>query len=332
VVLLPDVAYFALAFAELLLIAAIGLVVGKLIHKSILFAGRKLASSTKTTLDDLVLASIEGPLEVGSVLLILYVLSAYFEKLDFVRDAITAYSLAGLIILAAYAISEILGALLRWYYVEGKTESKLKVDVTLLPFARKVTRITIIFVGITMALSVIGFDVSGLLAVASVTALILGLASQETLGNVFAGIALQLDRQYSYGDYVRFVNGDVARLKKIGLRSTRLDDLGGNTIVISNSELAKQRVTNLSRPTQEETATFSFEMPFSKTSKFEKHITSAINASKISGLAGGCETLIEKLGKETATVIVEVKISDYAAMKKLRDYANRKAMEFLQKK
>lgn len=330
-VFLVDFGYVVLSLVELLFLAAIGLVVGKLIHKSVLFAGRKLAASTKTTLDDLVLVSVEGPLSAAGVLLVVYALSPFFDKLDFVRGVIASYSLAGIVILAAYAASEIIGAVLRWYYVEGKMESRIKVDVTLLPFARKVTRLAILFAGVTSALAIVGFDVSGLLAVASVTALVLGLASQETLANVFAGIALQLDRQYSYDDYVQFTNGDVAKLKKIGLRSTRLDDLNGSTIIISNSELAKQRVTNLSRPTQEGVVTLSFEMPFAKASKFEEHIKKSVKAAKETGVKNACRTTVEKLGKETAIINVEVKIADYSDVKKARDYVNRKAMEFMQK-
>ena len=198
----------------------------------------------------------------------------------------------------------------------------------------KVTSIAIMCVGIAAALAVIGFDISGVIAVASVTSLILGLASQETLANIFAGLALQLDRQFVYGEHLRFTTGEVARLQKIGVRSSRLEDGNGSIMVISNSELAKQRLTNLSRPGQSFKSNLQVELPLRRGAfgKFEKFITAEVKASKIAGLkADSCTVTLEKVGPASVTAIVSFWVEGYPSFGPAKDFINRRTLEFIEK-
>ncbi|MFA6489648.1 MAG: mechanosensitive ion channel family protein [Candidatus Micrarchaeia archaeon] len=235
---------------HIVLLFAISVVVGRIAGPIFTRILEFLSGKTSSTLDDRVIAAIKAPAESFFFLIVFYFLIHSFPELAAAAAFLEGYTYAILVVIATFMLSEASGAAIRWYYEEGaqQSRSRIKVDLSLLPLVRKVTKIAIYIIGLMVALSATGFDITGLLAVTSIAGVILGLASQETLGNVFAGIALQIDRPYHYGDYLRLPSGEIAVIRKIGMRTTRLEDIASNTIIISNSEFAKLRVTNLSLP------------------------------------------------------------------------------------
>lgn len=108
----------------------------------------------------------------------------------------------------------------------------------------------VIYLGV--ALSIIGFvfgvPVGTLVATSGIVAIIFGLALQNTLGDVFSGIALTLGRAYAIGDWIQLTDGTEGRVVETNWRSTNLLTGGYNVVVVPNSILARQGVTNLSRP------------------------------------------------------------------------------------
>ena len=107
-----------------------------------------------------------------------------------------------------------------------------------------------IYLGV--ALSVMGFvfglPIATLVTTSGVVALILGLALQNTLGDVFSGIALTLGKAYAIGDWVQLSDGTAGRVTETNWRSTNLLTGLNNIVVLPNSLLAKQSLTSLSRP------------------------------------------------------------------------------------
>lgn len=261
------------------------IIVGKIAGPIVTRILEAVAGKTKSTLDDRIIAAVKGPVESFFFIIVFYFLLHNFTELAAAATLLERYTYAILIVIATYTASEASGAVIRWYYDEGHKLRKMGVDLSLLPLVRKVTKIAIYIVGLTVALSATGFDVTGLIAATTIAGLILGLASQETLANIFAGIALQLDRPYRYGDYLRLPSGETAIIRKIGMRTTKLEDLYHNTIIASNSEFAKMRVTNLSLPDEVSLVPVSAEVPLSTDiAKLDGAITRAFSAEKPEGL------------------------------------------------
>lgn len=103
-----------------------------------------------------------------------------------------------------------------------------------------------------VALSILGFvfgaPVGTLVATSGVVAVILGLALQNTLGDVFSGIALTLGRSHAIGDWIVLSDGTEGRVVETNWRATNLLTGAHNLVVLPNSLLAKLSLTNLSRP------------------------------------------------------------------------------------
>lgn len=295
---------------ELVFLTVFGFVAGKLAHKTLVAISKAVVGKTKTVLDDLILEYVESPLNLFSIFLVIYLTSLYVAEFNDLKQYVASYAVAVLIVITSYLVSQMVGAVLKWYYVEGQNKRKL-MDVTLLPFIRKLSSVLIMVVGISIALSTLGFDVSSIFTFTAVIALLLGLASQETLANIFAGLALQLDRPYTYGDYLKFQTGEVVKLQKIGLRSTKFLDLNGDLMVVSNSEFAKQRVLNLSEPSENFNVQIPVEVPLKTSeSKVKEVISSEIKKHK-DVFRGTPVFFIDKISKDAYTVLVQVELVDF---------------------
>lgn len=99
-------------------------------------------------------------------------------------------------------------------------------------------------VGAYMILLAWGIDPIGWIATAGIAAVALGLAAQDTLGNLFGGIQILADAPYKLGDYIVLETQERGRVTRIGLRSTRLlteDDIEVN---VPNSVIARSKVVN----------------------------------------------------------------------------------------
>lgn len=93
---------------------------------------------------------------------------------------------------------------------------------------------------------VLGVDLTGILATSAIITAVLAFAMQDTLGNVLAGLAIQLDNSVRVGDWIQ-VDSLSGRVTDIRWRSTTLETRDWATVVIPNSALMKARFTILGR-------------------------------------------------------------------------------------
>lgn len=91
-----------------------------------------------------------------------------------------------------------------------------------------------------------GYNVTGLVATSAVLTAVIGLALQDTLGNIVGGLALQTDDSINVGDWIRFADRE-GRVTEVRWRYTALQTRDWETIFIPNSQLVKDRVTVLGR-------------------------------------------------------------------------------------
>ena len=99
--------------------------------------------------------------------------------------------------------------------------------------------------------------IRGLLATSGVIAIVLGLALQSTLSDVFSGIAVGLERPYKAGDLIWVEGGIEGHVIQVNWRSTQIATGDGNVAVVPNSVIAKARLVNRSTPTAVRSVTVS---------------------------------------------------------------------------
>lgn len=85
------------------------------------------------------------------------------------------------------------------------------------------------------------------LTTSAVGAVVIGFALQDTLGNAFAGLAIQIDRPYRLGDWIQ-VGAFEGFVTQITWRATKLRTKWGNFVVVPNNIISKEAITNYSEP------------------------------------------------------------------------------------
>ncbi|MET3521877.1 mechanosensitive ion channel family protein [Mesorhizobium abyssinicae] len=108
----------------------------------------------------------------------------------------------------------------------------------------------IVYVGVLLSILafVFGVPVGAVMATSGVFAIVLGLALQNTLSDVFSGIALNLGRPYVLGDWILLSDGTEGRVVETDWRSTHLLTPAHNVVALPNSLLARMGLTNVSSP------------------------------------------------------------------------------------
>ena len=105
-----------------------------------------------------------------------------------------------------------------------------------------VVSMTVYFVlGLTVAGTVFGQSLTRAIATSAAASIVLGLALQDTLGNFFAGLSLQVERPYRIGDVLR-VAGFEGRVDSLNWRATTIRTLQGSSVVIPNGSMARDAI------------------------------------------------------------------------------------------
>jgi small-conductance mechanosensitive channel/CRP-like cAMP-binding protein len=92
-----------------------------------------------------------------------------------------------------------------------------------------------------------GISLLHLVTTSAVVTAVIGLALQDTLGNIIAGVALQLDSAISLGDWVRVDDKVTGRVREIRWRSTLLETKNGDQVVFPNAIVNRSVVMRFNR-------------------------------------------------------------------------------------
>lgn len=93
-----------------------------------------------------------------------------------------------------------------------------------------------------------GVNLVGLITTSAVLTAVIGLAAQNILGNLFAGLGIQIEHPFRIGDWIQY-HDYTGRVTGIGWEATRLKTLDDEAIVIPNLDISKSVIKNYSMPT-----------------------------------------------------------------------------------
>jgi small-conductance mechanosensitive channel/CRP-like cAMP-binding protein len=96
-----------------------------------------------------------------------------------------------------------------------------------------------------------GVEPGSLLTTSALLTAVIGLSLQETLGNLFAGLAIQAQRPFEVGDWIQFdgEQKNIGRVVEINWRATTVITLDEVEVIVPNAALAKTPIRNFTRPT-----------------------------------------------------------------------------------
>ena len=211
---------------------------------------RTVVGRTRFEADNLVLRTVRLPLLIAVVA---YGVVSVFDELRlspeaslFVRNSYVVALIAAGTFLAWRIVKEVV---LRWVAVRA-AETENRIDDLIAPLVSTLGPLIFFVGGLVAILQYLGVDVLLLAASLGVAGLVVGLAFQDSLANVFNGIYLMVDPAFVENDLIRLDDGKVYSVEKVGLRMTRLYDLSSHALIfLPNSSLAQGRIANISKPT-----------------------------------------------------------------------------------
>jgi len=207
---------------------------------------KKLASRTRTQLDDLLLDLAKGPVKIICFVILLHVGLRVFAWPDWAATFISN----GLKIIVACSVTYV--AIKCVDLATGLWQKRLEaadkgvLDMQLFPIIRKSLKIFVVVVAALVTTQNLGMNVTGLLASLSIGGLAVGLAAQDTLSNLFGAVSLFADKPFRVGDRIQLDSID-GTVEAIGLRSTRIRNLDGHLVAVPNRTMNNASITNISQ-------------------------------------------------------------------------------------
>ena len=188
--------------------------------------------------------------------------------------------------------------------------------------ARRSVTTTIMFVGLLSALLVIPqvrAVAGGLLASSAVIGIVVGFASQRTLGNFVAGLLIAFTQPLRLGDDVAVENIE-GTVEEIGLIYTFVRTENGDRLVIPNEKLASDTIRNSTIRSREKVAEISLQVPLGQ--------DLAAVVDRLRTIAGDGEVFVSDLSGNP-TVVVQVPANDRLSAERLERELRLRAYEVL---
>jgi len=108
---------------------------------------------------------------------------------------------------------------------------------------KKLLHYSIVFIGFLFAMSLAGFELKNFAVLAGAFGIGIGFGLQNIVNNFVSGLILLFERPVRVGDVV-IIEDQWSTVRKIGMRSTVVETLNKSEIIVPNSELISQKVTN----------------------------------------------------------------------------------------
>ena len=204
-------------------------------------------------LEDIVLAILSRPI---LILVGLYGLNFCLHLLPLLPvayDLIEVITNTIVVVVVAHILGRFIKEILVYYGEKWASRTETHVDDVLIPVLNLFGPLLLAVIASLIILPMWGINVTSVLLGAGVLGLVLGLALQETLGNIFSGLSLLIESSFRKGDLVALPDGRICEVQHLGMRSTMLFSLDEQaTIYFPNKLLASSMLVNMTKPTSEQ--------------------------------------------------------------------------------
>lgn len=204
---------------------------------------KRAAKRTKTTVDDFLILVIEK-----YVLPFFYLLSVYFalSYLTFGPRSEQVIKTA-MLIAGTYFVVSLITSLIA-YLITSYVETRDGADVKKKQ-VRGIIIISKVFVwiaGIVFLIDNFGYDITTIITGLGIGGIAIALAAQVILKDLFSYFVIYFDKPFEIGDFI-VVDDKSGTVEYIGIKTTRIRSLGGEQLIMSNTDLTDSRVQNYKR-------------------------------------------------------------------------------------
>lgn len=203
---------------------------------------KRASTKTKTTWDDVVIDFVEGITLPFFVYVSFYIGAITLVLPVFVRSILDFLLVLFIVFYAARAVINIASHGLD-RYKESRKKKKKATSESMIGVMKIIAKVVIWTIALLLFLGNLGVEITPLIASLGIGGIAVGLALQSILGDLFSAFAIYFDKPFEEGDFI-IIGSDMGVIKHIGIKSTRIQALGGQELVVSNSELTSTRINN----------------------------------------------------------------------------------------
>ena len=188
-------------------------------------------------------------LEIGnSVAITFYLLLFYscLNSLNLPKKVDRIADLLATVVFVILFINIINNSILSYLFKKHLQQKMSGVGIFSRSFFLVAAKIIVWIIGIGILVENLGFKLTPLMAGLGIGGVAIALASQVLLKDLFSCFAIYFDRPFSVGDYI-IVDKFLGTVEYIGIKTTRLRSLGGEELILSNSDLTEARIRNYKR-------------------------------------------------------------------------------------
>ena len=204
----------------------------------------KLAKKTKNDFDDELIKAIKAISP-----LFYFVVALYFPLRMLVVNPKADEVIAGVfLVVIVYQVVKTLQTLIEYALMRfaSKRDGKGAQAETTFVGIKLIVRIVLWMVAILLILSNLGFNITSLIASLGIGGLAVAFAVQNILADLFSSFSIYFDKPFEVGDSIK-LGEQIGTVKYIGLKTTRIQTLDGDELVVSNSELTTSQVRNFGK-------------------------------------------------------------------------------------
>lgn len=207
---------------------------------------KQWAERTKTKFDDLMLTLLRGPLKLISFVILLHIGLQVSNWPQWIEEILRKGLKIAVACSLTYMALELIDLFMGYWKKRSAHETDKSFHEQIFPIINKALKLCLIVVAVLVTTQNLGLNISSVIASLSIGGLALGLAAQDTLGNLFGAVAVLIDKPFRIGDRIRIDSVD-GTVEAIGLRSTRIRNLDGHLITIPNKTMGSAIITNVTR-------------------------------------------------------------------------------------
>ncbi len=291
---------------------------------------KALSARTTTTIDDTVIAALEGVRTWVYTVIALFVALQPFTLPhwgDIGLKAVFLFAVVwqGIEIVVKFIEYAVTHLVEKDEDGDGVTDPN---SATAADMIKLLARIALWALGTLFVLSNLGIEVTSLIAGLGIGGIAIAFALQGILSDLFASFSIYFDKPFRIGDYIT-IGTDSGTVERIGIKSTRIRTLQGEELVVSNAELTTARVNNFKKM-QERRISFQFGVTYETQHEKVKQINGIVERIFEAVEGGRLDRVHFTSFGDSALlfdVVYYVESSDYGVYLDIQERVNHEMME-----
>jgi small-conductance mechanosensitive channel len=217
----------------------LAVVVFRIVKYQIVKKLKHIADKTKIDFDDLLIKIVDN---VGWPF---YVFFAVYFSLKFIQlpETVNLFFAYAVPIVAVFIVVRSLQQVADYGLHKVAEEKEFENETSLVNVLSRILKGALWALAFVYILSLWGQDITSLVASFGVIGIVLAFGLQHILSDVFASFSIFFDKPFDVGDFIT-VGDNLGVVKNVGIKSTRIQSLWGQEVIIPNKELTSAQINN----------------------------------------------------------------------------------------